>query len=94
LTPSAVTERFQRIRDLNKMNITMTSELARWGYVGDDYWCKKSPFWTYGQWLSGINSIRDEWFPIRTNIVLSQYATRGMSLSFNRFYYNNLIKYS
>jgi hypothetical protein len=38
MTPPQVPLRFQRIFDLNYMNLTMMAEMARWGYVPDTYW--------------------------------------------------------
>jgi hypothetical protein len=77
-----VQDRFQRVFDLNFMNYTMMAELARWGYVPGTYWCKRTSFWTYQQWVDAYPYVRDLFFPVRTANVLSQYAGRGTIFCF------------
>lgn len=78
LTPSAVQARFERVFNLNFMNVTMMAELARWGYVPGTYWCKLDSVWTYQKWVEAYPNVRDTFFPVRTSNVLSQYSARGM----------------
>jgi len=76
-TVEAVTERFNKIYTKNHMNVSMISELARWGYVPDVYWLKQTPYWTYAQWVTTWNNFVQNWLPSRTSIVVSQYQAKG-----------------
>ena len=69
LTPAAAASVFQlRIDELDR---AINGEAARWG---DD---RVSTAYDRDDWLANVNGVLDDFFPVRTTIVLGQFASNG-----------------
>jgi hypothetical protein len=83
LTPSAARERF--LQRKNEIDRAVVGESARWGDAK-----RAAPLTRNVDWLAAINNILNNYFPRRTDIVLSQLRTKGfypnvVAPSFNQF---------
>ncbi|MBN1118831.1 MAG: CotH kinase family protein [Bacteroidales bacterium] len=71
LTEEKCLERFNKRVD--ELDMAIIAESARWGDSKSDYARNKND-----QWLPEINRIRNEFFPVRTDIVLDQMRDAGI----------------
>lgn len=70
LTPGAVRERF--VARTSGIERAVVGESARWGDA------KRSTPFTLADWRNQVNSIRDNYLPARSQVVLGQLRSRGL----------------
>jgi hypothetical protein len=81
LTPQAAADRYRRISQ--QIDLAMVGESARWGdYRRDVHRHKTGTFELYtrnAHWRPEVNRLINEFFPMRTGILLEQFRAVGLS---------------
>ena len=62
------------------MDTVIPAELARWGYIENHYWAKRTKIWTTAHWKRRVERLLAEFFPVRTQNLINIYQNNSMCL--------------